>query len=91
MFTKIYLKFLWIIVFALLSTIFFKQKIYAATYVEESIIDTDTIWIKSNSPYVVNTLLVSENANLNIEPGVEVKFQEGSSLLIYGEIIARGT
>lgn len=91
MFAKIHLKFLWILIFALASTIFFGQKSFAMTYVEESTIDVDTTWTKEGSPYVLSTLLISDNVTLTIEAGVEVKFNDSASLYIYGKVLAKGT
>ena len=62
------------------------------------IIDTDTTWTLSESPYrVVGNIRVSEEATLTIEPGVTVRFQrnvnaaEGSFLLVEGTLNAQGT
>lgn len=97
MFTKIHLKFLWIIIFALASTIFFGQKSFAATYITESTIDTNTTWTKENSPYIISSsIAVMENAILTIEPGVEIKFQNSFQrynkfgISVFGSIQALG-
>ncbi|XP_028399971.1 uncharacterized protein LOC114523292 [Dendronephthya gigantea] len=45
-----------------------------------------------NSPYVVmNDLIISQNATLDIEPGVQLYFKPHIGLLVLGNIIARGT
>ncbi len=55
-------------------------------------ITSDTTWAVAGSPYiVVGTVQVLDVATLTIEPGVTVKFNEGLSLMIGGELIARGT
>jgi hypothetical protein len=52
----------------------------------------DTIWTKSESPYVVTkSILVNEDVTLTIEPGAVVKFDEGNSLQIDGTLFAKGT
>ena len=62
----------------------------------ETIVDShivaDTTWTKAGSPYVVTIQLdVYPDVTLTIEPGVEVKFNSGCDLDIYGELIAVGT
>ena len=55
------------------------------------VIDTDTTWTVANSPYVVtSSVLVQQGVTLTINPGVEVKFNGGTSLRIDGELIAQG-
>lgn len=66
------------------------QTANATTSVSGEII-TDTVWTKSNSPYLVEDYLrIGEDATLIIEPGVIVKFKEGY-FDVYGKIIALGT
>jgi len=49
-------------------------------------------WTVEGSPYiVVGAVQVLEGGTLTIEPGVTVKFNDGLSLNISGELIARGT
>jgi fibronectin type 3 domain-containing protein len=56
------------------------------------IIDSDTIWTTSGSPYVVTgNVLVMEGVTLIVEPGVIVKFDRGKALQVNGKLIARGT
>lgn len=56
------------------------------------IISTDTTWTLANSPYIVTgNILVEENINLTIEPGVTVKFNTNIYLRIDGTILAKGT
>lgn len=53
---------------------------------------TNTTWSLVNSPYiVVETVEVSQNVTLTIEPGVVVKFDDGRRLLVDGTLAARGT
>ncbi|MFH0813074.1 MAG: hypothetical protein V2A69_09595 [Pseudomonadota bacterium] len=55
-------------------------------------ISTDTTWTLTNSPYVVTgTVQVLSGVTLTIEPGVTVKFNQGTLLRIGGELIAEGT
>ena len=43
---------------------------------QNGIIDTDTVWSASGSPYVVTgSVLVSSGVKLTVEAGVEVKFR----------------
>ena len=55
-------------------------------------IDTDTTWTFANSPYVVDSgITVSNGVLLTIEAGVEVRFSNGGSLIVYGALSAIGT
>lgn len=56
-------------------------------------IHTNTVWTKTNSPYVVtDNVVVFPGAVLTIEPGVEVRFVNGKSLEIrQARLIAVGT
>ena len=69
-------------------------------YLQSAIADTevsghitsDTTWTVVGGPYIVmGTVQVLEGATLTIDPGVTVKFNEGLSLNIGGELVARGT
>jgi hypothetical protein len=91
MFTSFRRKILWIFIFALASLLSFGSKANATTYLEENILENDTIFTKLGSPYVISTLLIPENVTLTIEPGVEVKFKDSASLLVYGKVIAEGS
>ncbi|MBM3237070.1 right-handed parallel beta-helix repeat-containing protein [Candidatus Poribacteria bacterium] len=52
----------------------------------------DTIWTKTGSPYIVTcNVTVLASITLNIEPGVEVKFNQNMALIIHGTLIASGT
>lgn len=56
------------------------------------LISVDTIWMASNSPYIVTgNTLVNSGVRLTIEPGVTVKFTTGTALQINGKLIAQGT
>ena len=46
----------------------------------------------ANSPYIVTeTIQILEGVVLEIEPGVELRFNEGASLAVNGTLVARGT
>ncbi len=61
------------------------------TYVIGSISE-NTTWSLSKSPYiVVNNIAVEEGATLTINPGVQVKFNNGFSLTVSGTLDASGT
>jgi len=52
----------------------------------------DTIWTLANSPYIVKEkIIVEENVNLTIEPGVLVKFDVDTYIRIDGRLYAVGT
>ncbi len=64
---------------------------YADTEINGDIIETDTVWTKDASPYLVNqTSIVDSGATLTIEPGVVIKFTDGQSLTNFGTINAIG-
>lgn len=66
-------------------------KLNAQTNVS-GVISTNTTWTIANSPYiVVGNTLVESNTLLIIEPGVEIKFNNGFYLKIQGEIKAIGS
>lgn len=86
--------------FAIILTIAFSMFSFAskplfslvnATYVEAPI-GRDTIWTLLDSPFVVaKDVIISPNATLTIEPGVEVKFGGDFSLIVLGKLYANGT
>jgi len=54
-------------------------------------ITTNTTWTLAGSPYVVTAdVVVVPNVFLTIEPGVVVKFANGTNLIIDGVLIAQG-
>lgn len=56
------------------------------------LISEDTTWTKDKSPYLVtDSISVGSIATLTIDPGVVVKFNEGTSLTIEGILKAEGT
>jgi RHS repeat-associated protein len=62
-----------------------------ATPINTNII-THTTWTKANSPYVVSGVLqVTDLVTLTIEPGVDILFQQGAGLSVFGTLIATGT
>jgi len=63
----------------------------AGTFVDSDI-TVDTTWALANSPYVIiNNIAVRPGTTLAIEPGVTVKFAEGFSLRVEGNLSAVGT
>ena len=55
-------------------------------------IGEDVTWTQAGSPYTIDrTATVSEGATLTIEPGARVELARDVSLVIEGELIARGT
>ncbi|MBI3234392.1 MAG: hypothetical protein HYZ42_10185, partial [Bacteroidetes bacterium] len=75
----------------LLSLLCF-QSTQAQTHVSGSVY-TNTTWTKANSPYIVDaTIVFFPGANLTIEPGVVVKFEDSAALEIReGDFKAAGT
>ena len=64
---------------------------YAETTVSSNII-TDTTWTKAGSPYLITQSIdVYPGVTLSIEPGVEITFDNGTDLEIFGSLIAFGT
>lgn len=52
----------------------------------------DTQWSLAESPYVVtSTLTLASGVSLTIEPGVEVRFQSGMQMMVYGTLSAAGS
>ena len=61
------------------------------TYVS-GIISSDTTWTEANSPYIVTgNVLVNQNINLIIKPGVTVKFDADKYLQVDGTLYAVAT
>ncbi len=78
-----------IILFNVIAAISF-VKVYATDV--GGIISVNTIWTAANSPYIVKSnLLLEAGAELIIEPGVEVKFDQGVGCWIYGTLKAQGS
>lgn len=71
-----------------------KQYSKAETLVNNSprmIIDQDTIWKESGSPFIIEgDLIINKNIKLIIEPGVIVKLGQYASILVDGKIEAVG-
>jgi parallel beta-helix repeat protein/YD repeat-containing protein len=54
-------------------------------------ISANTVWFASSSPYVVNnTVTVNNGVSLTIQPGVVVKFQPNTGLIVNGALMAAG-
>jgi PKD repeat protein len=76
---------------AVLLLAFSGANVFSQTNVSGNI-SSDTTWKKVNSPYIVTgNVLVDSGVTLTIQPGVIVKFNNGLSLVIEGELIAQGT
>ena len=56
-------------------------------------INSDTHWMAGDGPFIVNqSVLVTNNATLTIDPGVEVRFGPDLGIVVEsGQLIARGT
>jgi len=62
-----------------------------ATYVEGPI-DKDTVWTLVDSPFVVsNDITIYPHVTLTIEPAVEVRFGGNFSIIVLGNLVAKGT
>jgi hypothetical protein len=56
------------------------------------VIEVDTHWTLDNSPYLVTCNVdVASNAELTVEPGVVVRFNDNTQLTISGSLDAEGT
>ncbi len=63
---------------------------YAQTNVS-GVLNDNTVWDITGSPYVVtSTVTIAEDSLLTIRPGVEVKFNAGTSFLVQGKLLAIG-
>jgi hypothetical protein len=72
------------------SAPFYLKGVQGAT--AEAFITSDRIWALADSPVTANgNVTVATGATLTIEPGVEVQFQRGCSLIINGSLTAVGT
>jgi hypothetical protein len=55
------------------------------------VIDTDTTWTSSGSPYMITEdATVVEGVTLTIEQGVTVEFGSLGSMIVHGQLVARG-
>ncbi len=85
--------------FALLFILFLAVALPAVVSADtpvSGIIDSDTTWTLSDSPYIVTgSVLVNSGVTLTIEPGVIVRFDSGAGLQVglqvEGTLIAIGT
>jgi len=65
--------------------------VHAQTWVEGHITQ-DTTWTTADSPYrAINDVIVDSGVLLTVEPGVEVQFADGFSLIVEGSMSAIGT
>ncbi len=61
------------------------------TYVGGGMFST-TVWTPSGNPYIVTSnLIVMTGVTLTLDPGVVVKFEDGTNIEVRGSIIANGT
>ena len=78
-------------IFGVFLTLFFISPTLFAQTTVSGVINSDQIWSKANSPYIVEAnVLVSADVTLTIEAGVTVKFEVDTYLRIDGIIIAEG-
>ncbi len=65
--------------------------VQAQTTINSNIV-TNTTWTAANSPYIISAnITVSANVTLNIESGVEVKFDAGRYIVVRGTMNATNT
>lgn len=82
-----------ITIFALCGFLFFAaSEAQAATVLSNATISENTVWTKSESPYVLEGgIRITSDAHLTIEPGAVIKFADGSLISSFGLITAEGT
>lgn len=72
--------------------IFTAFSVQAQTTPVSDTLKTSETWTVANSPYQVTADVIIDNGvTLTIEPGVEVQFDSGTSLLVDGALVADGT
>lgn len=65
---------------------------WASSTIDGTTITQDTTWTPSGGPYgIANTVTVASGVTLTIQPGTVVKFLANASLLVRGNLVARGT
>lgn len=85
---KIYVAF---IITAIVSVVSFNMS-FAQTTIGGGTISSFTTWDEAGSPYIIEgNLWVNEDDTLLIEPNVEVRFQSGVNLIVYGYLEADST
>jgi parallel beta-helix repeat protein len=63
-----------------------------ATNFVPSLISSDTVFNKDNSPYyATNDIVVDSNTTLTIESGVRILMPEEACIIVYGKLIIEGT
>lgn len=69
------------------------MEIYIPTYITNPSINSDTTFLKTKSPYVIDNILLTVQvaATLTIEPGVVIKFKDDAGISVLGKIISQGT
>ncbi len=91
--SKFHMKF-WLVFIVVFTILLLPRFIFAKTFIKDDI-SVDTTWTKANSPYILErSIVVFEEATLNIEPGVEIKFpyfSPGNSIYFFGKLIAIGS
>jgi hypothetical protein len=69
----------------------FSNAIFCQTTIFGNIL-TDTTLTLSSSPFIVTSnLVVFEDAILTVEPGVELKFNENTGIILRGKLVSIGT
>ncbi len=75
----------------LLAFVFLFAVLKAQTIVHGGIY-SNTTWTPAGSPYIIeDSVVVFQNINLTIQPGVVVKFDTSALLIVEGSILANGT
>lgn len=68
-----------------------KFGLMAQTSVSGTIV-ANTVWSVANGPYTVTgDVLVANGATLTVEPGLEIRFDQGTKIAVEGSLVALGT
>lgn len=70
--------------------------VHAETVIIEGFLQSDTVWSKANSPYLLDdTVTVPSDKTLTIEPGVEIRTKPNSEnwpyIYVAGKLVAKGS